>query len=350
MTKAYGYDKFYEREPGIVLDICQGLSAKQGSFCEKKKGKCRGMMKTQKKRRIRKFISSALLLVFTLMFAGCNFGDITFFDEMKTVTKAFLLYSNDRVNEALKQQYALVVEEEDEIIEEEEPEETGATREDGVEEQPEVNAQAEIPAQYQIENVPIIYQNPELPTGCESTALTMVLNYYGYPADKVVMATEYLPQEPFRSYINEEGKEIGPDLEETFVGDPTTANGIICMTKPIMIEANAYLADQGSNLTAVDISGVAFDDLYRCVSQNQPIVVWVTIGMVERQVVRGWYTADGDYVEYSRSDHGAVLVGYTETTVTIADPISGLVEYSREQFEKVFASRGNRAVILEELE
>lgn len=300
------------------------------------------MKKSQKKRRKRRFIAAILLLVSALIFAGCNFENFTFLDEMKTVTKAFLLYSNNRANDVLKQQYALSVEEEDEIVEE---------AEDLQEEMNgESEAETELPAAYQIENFPIIYQNPELPTGCESTALTMVLNYYGYPADKVVMATEYLPQEPFRSYINEEGKEIGPDLEETFVGDPTTANGIICMTRPIMIEANAYLADQESNLTAVDISGVTFDDLYRCVSQNQPVVVWVTINMVDREVARGWYTADGDYVEYSRSDHGAVLIGYTETTVTIADPISGLVEYSREQFEKVFASRGNRAVILEELE
>ena len=45
----------------------------------------------------------------------------------------------------------------------------------------------------QIEDFPIIYQMPELPTGCEITALTMAVNYYGYPADKTVMASEYLP-------------------------------------------------------------------------------------------------------------------------------------------------------------
>lgn len=44
-------------------------------------------------------------------------------------------------------------------------------------------------------------QMQELPTGCEVTALTMVLNYYGYTIDKVTMATE---------------------------GDPTTELGYIC--------------------------------------------------------------------------------------------------------------------------
>ena len=48
------------------------------------------------------------------------------------------------------------------------------------------------------------------------------------------------------------------------------------------------------------------------------------------------------------NDHGAVLIGYGPDTVTIADPISGLVEYSREQFESVFASRSYKCVIIQE--
>lgn len=49
-----------------------------------------------------------------------------------------------------------------------------------------VNAKCE--KKIETDDFPIIIQNPELPTGCEITALTMVLNYYGYPADKIVMA------------------------------------------------------------------------------------------------------------------------------------------------------------------
>lgn len=49
---------------------------------------------------------------------------------------------------------------------------------------------------YVIQDFPIIYQMPELPTGCEITAMTMVLNYYGYSVDKVQMATQYLPTLP----------------------------------------------------------------------------------------------------------------------------------------------------------
>lgn len=286
---------------------------------------------------------AAVLLSAALLLSGCSYRDFTMLDEMKAVLKTFFLYPFDRAAETSKlnnQEYALAIYDEEEETEGKPENENEASR------RPE--DLSELPASYLIDNFPLILQNPELPTGCESTALTMVLNYYGYPANKVEMATKYLPQVPFRSTVDETGREIGPDLEETFVGDPTTTNGIICMTKPIVIEANEYLRDQGSSMTAVDISGVTFEDLYRCISMDQPAVVWVTIGMKDRQVARGWYTQDGDYVEYSRSDHGAVLIGYTETTVTIADPIDGIVEYEKVQFEKVFASRGNRAVILEE--
>lgn len=45
---------------------------------------------------------------------------------------------------------------------------------------------AEEPA-YVIPDFEVIYQLPELPTGCEMTAMSMVLQYWGYPVDKVVL-------------------------------------------------------------------------------------------------------------------------------------------------------------------
>lgn len=37
-------------------------------------------------------------------------------------------------------------------------------------------------------------QNPELPTGCESVALTNALNYYGFGLGKTVIADAYMPK------------------------------------------------------------------------------------------------------------------------------------------------------------
>lgn len=45
-----------------------------------------------------------------------------------------------------------------------------------------------------IEGVPMLFQDPELPTGCEVTALAMVLQYYGFDADKCELSDVYLPK------------------------------------------------------------------------------------------------------------------------------------------------------------
>ncbi|MCD8326933.1 MAG: C39 family peptidase [Lachnospiraceae bacterium] len=204
----------------------------------------------------------------------------------------------------------------------------------------------ETPSEYQIEDFEIIYQNPELPTGCEISALTMALCYYGFDADKITMASEYLPTAAAVFYYGSDGLKYGPDLNEFFVGDPFSS-GYICGTAAIVTAADAYLADAGSDMTARDLTGFPTDVLYSLVSQDIPVVVWVTIDMTTRYTPEGWYTEEGEWVEWSSNDHGAVLIGYTEDTVTIADPISGLVEYDRDAFESVFASRGNQCVILQ---
>ncbi|MCD8069667.1 MAG: C39 family peptidase, partial [Lachnospiraceae bacterium] len=197
-----------------------------------------------------------------------------------------------------------------------------------------------------IEDFEIIYQMPELPTGCEVVALTMALHYYGFDVDKTVMASDYLPTADAVFYVGSDGLKYGPDLNKYFVGNPFSNGGYICGTEAILTAANSYLEDVGSSMMAVDMTGASVEELYRLVSQDVPVVVWVTIGMTERYSTAGWYTEEGEYVEWSSNDHGAVLIGYTEDTVTIADPISGLVEYSREDFESVFESRGNQCVIL----
>ncbi|MBM6751381.1 C39 family peptidase [Mediterraneibacter glycyrrhizinilyticus] len=199
----------------------------------------------------------------------------------------------------------------------------------------------------EIENFPVINQMPELPTGCEITALTMVLQYYGYPADKTDMASGYLPTASADRYYGDDGRLYGTDMNEYFIGDPFTAGGIICGTGAIVTAADRYLDDQGSSMRALDMTGSSPEELYKLVSRGQPVIVWVTISMADRGSTQGWYTEDGEYVDWSTNDHGAVLIGYTETTVTIADPISGRIEYDREQFEKVFESRKNQCVVLE---
>lgn len=220
------------------------------------------------------------------------------------------------------------------------------TTSDTFSDEAEFDDSATLPDVYTISDFPVVYQMPELPTGCEITALTMVLNYYGYQVDKVEMAMEYLPTlASEETYYGEDGRLYGNDINQYFIGDPTGI-GTICGTGAIVTAADSYLNDNGSTMTAVDRTGAALEELYQLVSEGIPVVVWVTIEMEERLPTQGWYTESGEYVDWATNDHGAVLIGYTQKTVLIADPISGLVEYDSERFEKVFASRSNQCVVL----
>lgn len=200
--------------------------------------------------------------------------------------------------------------------------------------------------EYVIEDFPIVWQMPELPTGCEVTALSMVLEYYGFGVDKVELAEEYLPTAGAELYEGEDGLLYGPDLNEAFIGDPASEWGIICGVPAIVSAADGYLRDRGSVLRAENLTGADPEELYGLVREGIPVVVWVTVDMGDRYDAEGWYTASGEYVDWAMNDHGAVLIGYGEDTVAIADPLSGLVEYSRAQFESVFDSRGRQCAAL----
>jgi len=217
--------------------------------------------------------------------------------------------------------------------------------------QKEESAVEEKPETYLITEFPLIEQMPELPTGCEITALTMALDYYGFAADKVEMATRYLPTLPDAgTYVGNDGRIYGNDLNQYFIGDPQTENGIICGTGAIKTAADRFLEACDSPYRAEERTGISLEELYQLVSEDTPCVVWCTIGMQDRVPQQGWYTQNGEYVDWAVMDHGAVLIGYSAQSVTIADPIAGIVKYDRTQFEKVFRSRGNKCVFLKESE
>lgn len=189
-------------------------------------------------------------------------------------------------------------------------------------------------------NFPVVLQKPELPTGCEITALTMLMNYYGYPVSKVTMARDYLP-------TVKSGYWGTVDLDYYFCGDPFTTEGLICGPGALVTAANSYFSAYGSSVRGYDITGSSYEDMYSYVCGGQPVVVMSTIGMANRKSTYGWTTPSGKYVTASTNDHGSVLIGWDSSTVTIACPLFGIQTYSKAQFEKVIASRGNRGMILQ---
>lgn len=117
-----------------------------------------------------------------------------------------------------------------------------------------------------------------------------------------------------------------------------------------MTAADGYLADNGNAMKAEDETGSEPEQLYRFVSEGTPVVVWGTIGMEERQIMESWNTEDGREASWAMNDHCVVLIGYSADSVTVADPIEGIVSYDRAQFESAFRSRGNQCMILKNVQ
>ena len=159
-----------------------------------------------------------------------------------------------------------------------------------------------------------IHQFPELPTGCEVTSLTIVLNYLGFRADKLDLADNYLPKGPIGS----------TDFRKAFVGNPRSSHAYGCYAPVIVNTANSYLETQKSKLRAVDISGRELTTLTAYTKANIPVMVWGTINCLKPYRSVTW-TVDGKKLTWIGQEHCMVLLGIQNGRVQVADPYSGTI-------------------------
>lgn len=186
-----------------------------------------------------------------------------------------------------------------------------------------------------------ILQNPELPTGCEITSLTMLLNFMGYDVDKLTMADKYLPKGEYRN----------ADFYEVFVGDPRSSFAYGCFSKPIAKAAEGYLKDKGDldSWNVRNITGCTADSLYAAVDKGYPVVVWASMDMKPIGKGRSWTVSEtGKTVTWTANEHCLLLTGYDmkKGLVYMNDPLKGKVSYKMSVFEERFKSLGNHAVII----
>lgn len=181
-------------------------------------------------------------------------------------------------------------------------------------------------------DVPYVSQLPELESGCEITAATSALDFYGYNASNTDL-NEYLAQ----GWDN-------MDPNESFIGY-CEGEGWFVYPSPVVDALNSYIADNGGTQVAVDVSGSTPDELYTYVGRGVPVIVWVTIYLQEREVADSWYIDDVEYTA-AEEDHCMVLMGYDGDDVILMDPFDGETEYSKEEFEASYASRDDHAVAI----
>lgn len=185
--------------------------------------------------------------------------------------------------------------------------------------------------------VPSLLQNPELPTGCESVALTDVLLFYGFDLEKTDIADWWLPTS-------------STDFVFSFLGDPRDAASHACLAPCIAQTANSYLSDCGSVLSASDTTGWTFSEVLAKVESGCPVIVWATVDLKDpgdEPYLTQW--ENGRLYGLYANNHCMVVCGFdTEaSTVTVCDPLEGIVDYDMGLLAERFAELGSQAVVIE---
>lgn len=191
---------------------------------------------------------------------------------------------------------------------------------------------------YMLMPVKHISQNPELPTGCEITSLTMVLNYLGFDVSKTYMAEHYLDKlETFDG-----------SFYDYFIGDPAKTESWGCFAPAITNAANRYLSKQNSALKAYNISSSSLQSLFNELSAGHPVIVWTTSDWDEKTTYTSIRLNDNSVFNWPSNEHCVVLIGFNleKGTVFLADPLSDVIEKDLSAFAKSYDAYYKQAVVI----
>lgn len=153
-------------------------------------------------------------------------------------------------------------------------------------------------------DVPLIAQRPELPTGCEITSVTMMLQYKGCDVNKIDLANE-MPK--------------SSDPNKGYSGNPFRTSGWTIYPSALIGLITKYTG--GAN----DLTG-SIDMVYTALNMNKPVVAWVKM--------------------HGFSVHAITLTGYDSDCFYYNDPWTAEknVLISKSDFLKLWNTQAQRAI------
>ncbi len=192
--------------------------------------------------------------------------------------------------------------------------------------------------------VELIFQKPELPNGCEITSLTTVLNYYGYPIDKVTLSDKFLPMKPF---YRKDGKLYGPHPDEAFSGNPRDGSGFYVFAGPTAKAGNDYIKSVGGEHAITDLTGSSRETIIDYVEQGVPVVIWVTLDLGAPNFNYSWLLDDsGEEYPALLNLHSVAISGINGDQFSVMDPLKGNVMYDVNSLFESYESIGSRALVV----
>lgn len=193
-----------------------------------------------------------------------------------------------------------------------------------------------------IDNVPVLCQGDNWPTGCESVSAVMALNYLGVDITVDDFIDYYLPMGT-APYMDDFGM-TGSNPWKVFLGDPRSELGWGCYA-PVIVEA---VKNMDSSVTSQDYYEKSLNDLCtEFIDNNIPVLLWASLNMAEPFVTDTFTAFDGTYIEWNYPSHCLLLIGYDSLGYYFNDPMAGdFIHYSKEQTKTAYEAQGSQAVVI----
>ena len=177
-----------------------------------------------------------------------------------------------------------------------------------------------------------------MPGGCEIVSLAMILNRYLPDLTPREISEKYLPRMGLPVYSD--GIYTADDPTDYYIGNPAE-KGYGIFAPGLAVAAQNAIDANGLVLKAYDISGCSEDELLEYISKKVPVIVWTTIDLYAvNWGIMAWHLPSGKLYKWPGNRHCCVLVDYTDTTVTVFDPIRGIVENDRNLFTQRWNEMG----------
>lgn len=191
-----------------------------------------------------------------------------------------------------------------------------------------------------VDNVSYVCQIPELPTGCEITALEILMRQSGFNVTKKELA-EKIKKAPNPIWKN--GVLYAEHPNDYFIGDPFQEKSYGVYVGGIIDLMSQYMPrQQVQNLTGSD-----FSELEKVVKTGRPVMIWSTLNQVEPVYTVTWVTPSGEKFTWKKGEHALVVIGFNDKYVWTSDPAKGVLrKYPKERFIDVYNKMGKQAVAI----
>lgn len=193
-----------------------------------------------------------------------------------------------------------------------------------------------------ISNVPLIAQNPQFPTGCESVTAVMALNFAGYDITVDDFVDKYLPKSEDFTYTD--GKKYGPSPHEYFIGNPRNGGSFGCYSEVIAAAVKNY----NPNIVVENLNSSEISELCeKYIDKDIPVIMWATISMAQSYNSEKWTLPDGTDFCWRSNEHCLLLIGYDENYYYFNDPYTAkTVNYEKALVEKRYLELSKQALAI----